>query len=143
MGSVVSRKSVSKPHCCRSLLSPHTFVLHGFPPFSFSSRFHQPFSPRGLLHPCSFVLVSSYFSVSLSLSLCLSFCLILTVPALHFCFSVFQTDGRSRGHGEGSGWGDGLQGGGLYCGRHPVREIPGLLCFSYLSLFSFSVLTLP
>lgn len=35
-------------------------------------------------------------------------------PPSYFCFSppALQTDGRSWGHGEVSGWGDGLQGGG-------------------------------
>lgn len=102
MGSVVSRTSVSKPHCCHLLLSSHTFLLMGFPFYIFQ-LFSSAFFPRRLLHPCSFVLVSSYFSVSLSVSLCLSFCLLLTVPTLNFSFSVFQTDGRSRGHGEGLG----------------------------------------
>lgn len=71
--TVSDGESVSEPHRCHLLLSTY-FSPHGFPPFSVSSHFHQPFFPRSPLHPCSFVLVS-FFCLTPCLSLCLSFCL--------------------------------------------------------------------
>lgn len=65
MGSVVSRKCVSEPHCCRMLTSP------------VSSSFRQPFFPCRLPHP--FVLHSSHFSFRFCLTSNFSLYLLFSV----------------------------------------------------------------
>lgn len=112
------------------------FLLMTFPSFSFKlfSSAYFPLQPASFLFFCSNFLIFLSHLVSLCLSLCPSSFLSLTASSFDSCYSVLQTDGWSQGHGEVSGWGDGLQDGGLYCERHPVR----LSLLSLSSLFFFS-----
>lgn len=142
MGSVVSRKSVCEPHCCHLLLSPHTFLLMGFPLFSFQSFSSAFFLPCSLFHPCSFVLFSSHFSF-----------LFWLIPArlgvFHYVsvslFPLFASVSLSSRQMAGL-WVMVRCLGGVMAyrveGYTAVRENPCLLCFSCRSLFSFSVFTL-
>lgn len=105
MESIVLRKSITVPHCCYFLLSPHSFLLMGFSLFQFPDIFVS-FFPCSLFHPCSFVLGSFNFSflfcLTPCLSLCHSFCPCLSVSSLNLCFSLPLPD---RWQVSGSWWG--------------------------------------
>lgn len=98
-----------------SEIPPHVVCPCHFPVI-FSSRF--PLQPASALcSRSSFPLSYLFLFLSRSLPGFVSFLLSQSVFYLNYSYSLFQllqTDGRSRGHGEVSGWGDGLQGGGLY-----------------------------
>ncbi len=131
-GSVVSRKSVSEPHCCHLLFSPRAFLLMGFPLFSSQSFSSDVFLPCSQFHPCSFV--SSHFSSLFCLTPCLSF-VSLSVSLFPLFVSVFLSSRQMAGL-----WVMVRCLGGVVAyrveGYTAVRENP---C---LSLFSFSVFTL-
>lgn len=112
------------------------FSHHGFPIFLFPVIFISLFFPPAA---CFTLVRVFYFPFLLFSSLPPPdslFCLFVpsqSVTSLDFClFQLFRTDGRSQGYGVLSGWGDGLQGSGLYQRRHPAT--PSLLPLHPLSL---------